>query len=187
MRDTVGTSERGLLRPLGPTGSAEVSPVGVAPRTRLTSVAWLAHVSLTLDEWQAQGGRLGIASRSTNWWLGDWLRFGIARYGQKYAIGSGLTGYDEHTLMNMVYVASRFKISRRREHVSWSHHAELAALDESEQEHRLDRVGAEELSIRRLRTELRTMRSRQSGRRVSQLDAQAGFACPRCGYRADQA
>ena len=36
--------------------------------------------------------------------------------------------------MNMVYVASRFEVSRRREMLSWSHHAALAALDRDGQE-----------------------------------------------------
>jgi hypothetical protein len=65
-----------------------------------------------------------------------------------------ITGYDDQTLMNMVYVATRFEVSRRREKLSWSHHAEVAALDREEQEWWLDRAGAGRLTVRGLRDEL---------------------------------
>ena len=55
---------------------------------------------------------------------------------------SRITGYDVQTLMNMVYVATRFESGRRRERLSWSHHAELAALEPPEQEEWLTRPRA---------------------------------------------
>ncbi len=167
----------------------------LAARARITPVAWLAHVELTVEEWRAQGTRLGSASRSTNWWLGDWVRFGANHHGQKYEVASAVTGYDEQTLMNMVYVASRFQISRRREILSWSHHAELAALDQDEQEFWLDRTAAERLSVRGLRRELReTPRSRPAGRppangrspvgrHATDHDVDTVIACPHCGFK----
>jgi hypothetical protein len=65
-----------------------------------------------------------------------------------------VTGYDRQTLMNMVYVATRFETSRRRENLSWSHHAEVAGLDAAEQERWLERAGADRLTVRELRLEL---------------------------------
>jgi hypothetical protein len=127
----------------------------LAVRARRTPVAWLAHVELTQDEWLAQGVPLGVASRSSNWWLGDWVRFGKNRYGAKYEEAAEVTGYDVQTLTNMVYVASRFEFSRRRENLSWSVHAELAALEQDEQDYWLGLAASTPLSVRALRAQLR--------------------------------
>lgn len=124
------------------------------PRAELSPIGWFAEPGLTYEEWLRHGSRLGLAGRSAAWWIGDWVRYGTARYGSKYAAASRVTGYDRQTLMNMVYVASRFEISRRRENLSWSHHAELAALDIEEQEHWLDRSIQDRLTVRDLREEL---------------------------------
>ena len=90
----------------------------------------MAAGELAHDDWLRQGGRLGVGRPgAAGWWIGDWVRYGAATYGQRYAVATRVTGYNDQTLMNMVYVATRFEISRRRENLSWSHHAELAALD----------------------------------------------------------
>jgi hypothetical protein len=57
--------------------------------------------------------------------------------------------------MNMVYVASRFEVSRRREKLSFGHHAELASLPRPDQERWLERAQAEKLPVHVLRRELR--------------------------------
>jgi hypothetical protein len=125
-----------------------------ARHTELTSVAWVADGELSYDEWLRRGRRLGVAGRSAAWWIGDWVRYGAARYGRRYELATRVTRYEHQTLLNMVYVATRFEISRRRENVSWSHHAELAALAVEEQERWLDRATAQRLTVRRLRCEL---------------------------------
>ncbi|MDQ6778590.1 MAG: hypothetical protein M3071_20735 [Actinomycetota bacterium] len=99
--------------------------------------------------------RIGGVSRRVGWWLGDWLRYGNARFGERYSRAARITGYDTQTLMNMTYVASRFDVSRRRENLSWSHHAELAALPPGDQDYWLERARTEALSIRDLRLEMR--------------------------------
>jgi hypothetical protein len=124
----------------------------------LTSVAWVAAGELSYDEWLRQGRRLGVVGRSAAWWIGDWVRYGAARYGRKYELATRVTGYEHQTLLNMVYVAARFEISRRREKLSWSHHADLAAFDVAEQERWLDRAAAQRLTVRQLRCELMAAR-----------------------------
>jgi hypothetical protein len=160
-------------------------------RIRTTPVAWLGHADLTVDEWQSFGPRIGLVSKSAHWWLGDWVRFGQRHYDQRYQRASELTGYDEQTLMNLAYVAGRFEISRRREMVSWSHHAELAKLGLAEQELWLSRTTAERLSVRKLRAELRSAEqaaqspgtSDSAGLEVRALRSQPerSIVCPHCG------
>lgn len=135
-------------------GGEVASASARADKAELTSVAWSPGSDLPYEEWLRVGGRLGVAGRSAGWWLGDWLRYGTARYGMKYTAALRVTGYDRQTLMNMVYVATRFDASRRRESLSWSHHAELAGLEASEQDQWLERACADRLTVRELRLEL---------------------------------
>lgn len=109
-------------------------------RSTLSKVAWNPEGELSLAGWLAQGQKLGHMGRSAGWWIGDWLRYGNAAYGERYVRAARATGYDVQTLMNMVYVASRFPASRRRENLSWSHHEALAALEPEEQDMWLDQA-----------------------------------------------
>jgi hypothetical protein len=174
-----------------------------ASQAELSPVGWSAGAELAYDEWLHQGARLGLAGRSAAWWIGDWVRYGTARYGSKYAGATRVTGYDRQTLMNMVYVATRFQISRRRENLSWSHHAELAARDIEEQERWLNHATAERLSVRDLRDLLQPDRrpaARSSSRRgaalskkppastperapVNDRSHERVVVCPHCGHR----
>jgi hypothetical protein len=90
--------------------------------------------------------------------------------------------------MNMVYVASRFDFSRRRENLSWSHHETLAALEPDEQEGWLDRAEQHRWSVSDLRLMMRMSRQEEE----EEADAEVGEApveatdatvlrCPRCG------
>jgi len=60
----------------------------------------------------------------------------------------------------MAYVAGRFEVPRRREALSFSHHAELAGLPAEEQDLWLDRAEASALSVRSSRSELLHARRR---------------------------
>jgi hypothetical protein len=170
------------------------------PAVEVTAVGWQADADLPYEDWLRYGSRLGLAGRNAAWWVGDWVRYGTARYGSKYTAASKVTGYDRQTLMNYVYVASRFDVSRRRENLSWSHHAELAALEPQKQEEWLDRATIERLTVRDLREALvsagprrRAAATKASHSGVSTLPAatrQRGatsprvtqtVTCPHCG------
>ena len=144
------------------------------PNARLTATAYVIQGNVPFGDWVQHGRRLGVIGRSAGWWIGDWLRYGNARYGDRYARASRITGYDTQTLMNMVYVASHFEPSRRRESLSWSHHAELAALPQEEQDWWLDRAETDRLSVRCLREEVRRERRMTEARRQGELPAGAG-------------
>jgi hypothetical protein len=167
----------------------------VNPRARTTSitpVAWVVTGPLEQAEWLAAGRSLGAMGRCSRWWLGDWIRYGNAKFGERYARAAAITGYDSQTLMNMVSIASKFEISRRRENLSWSHHETVAALQTDEQERWLDRAAAERLSVVDLRLELRAARKGERRRELvveGEADAPpAGPAgpvmvCPKCGHQ----
>jgi hypothetical protein len=127
-------------------------------RIVLGAVAWQPSGELDLAEWVEHGRRIGGAGRSCGWWIGDWLRYGNERFGERYSRAANATGYDIQTLMNMVYVASHVAVSRRRETLSWSHHAELASLTVDEQDSWLERAAESRWSVRDMRTEIRNAR-----------------------------
>jgi len=121
-------------------------------------------------------------TRAAQWWLGDWINYGHARYGERYRRTATLTGYDPQSLMNMAYVASRVPTSRRRENLSWSHHAELAPLGAEEQEYWLERAILDRMSVHCLRSELRLARQRTEGRSSDVAAPRATIQCPHCGH-----
>jgi hypothetical protein len=160
---------------------------------RVTPVSWQPGHAISLSQWVADGQRLGAIGRGVNWWLGDWLRFGNMKFGERYVRASRITGYDVQTLMNMVYVATRFDSDRRRERLSWSHHAELAALSLQEQEEWLTRAENERLSVRDLRAELRRVTRAGEAQEIAAatstetvatvvVAAEAQHVCPNCGH-----
>jgi hypothetical protein len=145
---------------LPPAPSKEQPLPASSSLARLTPTSWScnARYSLDLREWAEHGRRLGGIGRAVGWWIGDWLRYGNIQFGERYARASRITGYDVQTLMNMVYVATHFEISQRRENLSWSHHAELCALPADQRERWLELAEREHLSVRCLREELRRAR-----------------------------
>lgn len=151
-------------------------------------VAWTPRDELDVREWAEAGRRIGSVGRNIQWLLGDWITYGNHKFGERYTRASKITGYDKQTLMNMVYVASRFSIERRRENLSWSHHEALAALEAADQDRWLDDAAEHRWSVLDLRTMLRV------ARREDRAEAEAGegagedaaepspmLKCPRCG------
>jgi hypothetical protein len=137
------------------------------------------------------GVSLAEFGRVNNWWVGDWIRYGSAHWGEKYTEAARVTGLDAKTLRNIAYVASRFQLSRRRDNLSWTHHAELAALSPEQQDQWLDRALVLRLSPGDLRIEVRAaqraLRSTGENEMISidavtrDAAAEDTFACPHCG------
>jgi hypothetical protein len=153
-----------------------------------SSVAWAPARDLDAHEWAAAGKRIGAVGRSIQWLLGDWIAYGNAKFGERYSRASKITGYDTQTLMNMVYVASHFPISRRRENLSWSHHEALAALGADEQDQWLDEAIKLRLSVSDLRVMLRMSRKGAlpegevvAGSVVEAVVSTSVVRCPNCG------
>ncbi len=156
-----------------------------------TLVGWLPPGDLDTREWATAGRRLGLVGRRIQWLLGDWIAYGNEKFGERYSRASKITGYDTQTLMNMVYVASRFVFSRRREKLSWSHHETLAALEFDEQEHWLDEAERHRWSVSDLRLMLRLSRREAvsaDGGGSPEVGPTGGSAtpvsvvrCPHCG------
>ena len=133
----------------------EDPPPAKEQRVRTTTVTWQGRPDLSREEWARAGLKLGGVSRSTSWWVGDWVRFGRRYRGDIYRFASRVTGYDEKTLRNFVYVAGRYEQRRRRSTLTWSHHAELARLKPDDQERWLHEAEARKLTVTALRERVR--------------------------------
>ncbi|WP_222107177.1 LmbU family transcriptional regulator [[Actinomadura] parvosata] len=112
-----------------------------------------------LSTWSQIGQRILLIGNSTAWWLGDWLIFGQDKFPKRYQRAIQETSLDYQTLRNYAWVARRFPVSRRRDTVSFQHHAAVAALPEAEQDLWLDRATAFGWSLRELRKQLRAARA----------------------------
>jgi len=120
---------------------------------------------LPFERWLNIGMQLSAASTSVAWSLGDWLAFGERAFAGRYRQAIEATCLDYQTLRNYAWVARRFGMSRRRDTLSFGHHAEVAGLPEAEQEYWLRK--AEELgwSRNQIRHEVRaSLRERNAGR-----------------------
>jgi hypothetical protein len=153
----------------------------------LTKIAWVPQRDLDHADWLSTGRRLGAIGRCSQWWIGDWVRYGTARWGEKYAEAARVTGYDVASLRNMAWVASRFDLSLRNDKLTWSHHVLLAPLESDEQQEWLRRASKERLSVADLRLELRALReggggSEPSGKAVAPSSDAEVAVCPHCGH-----
>lgn len=153
----------------------------------LSKIAWVPQRDLDHTNWLATGRRLGTIGRCSQWWIGDWVRYGAARWGEKYAEAARVTGYDVASLRNMAWVASRFDLSLRNDKLSWSHHVLLAPLEPEEQRKWLRQASEKRLSVADLRLELRALRQSESepsqeAPAVGRDRVDEAAVCPHCGH-----
>ncbi|MFD5824405.1 LmbU family transcriptional regulator [Lentzea sp. NPDC060358] len=116
---------------------------------------------LTYDGWARAGLQIARIADSSAWCLGDWLVYGEEKYRDRgrYRHAVVEAGLDYQTLRNYAWVARRFALDRRREQLSFQHHAEVAALPDDEQDRWLDEAEANRWSRNQLRTSIRRSRA----------------------------
>jgi hypothetical protein len=120
---------------------------------------------MPFEAWLGIGRRLSAVVASSAWCLGDWLAYGQELYGSRYRDAVEQTGLEYQTLRNYAWVARRFGLSRRRDTLSFGHHAEVASLPEPEQDFWLRKAEEFGWSARRLRREVHaSLRERGHGR-----------------------
>lgn len=139
---------------------------GSRAQVAMSKVAWVPTGELGQEEWICAGRKFGTVSRCAQWWIGDWLRYGSAKWGEKYVEAARITGYDIGTLRNYASVAGQFDSSLRSDKLTWSHHFLLAPCSPEERSFWIARAETERLSVADLRIELRA--NRRGGRPESE-------------------
>ena len=128
----------------------------------------------SLMAWEAVGHSLGKVQQSTLWWIGDWWCAGH-RYGERTAIVTSTSwwGPSLQTCMNTATVCRAFETSRRRQNLTFSHHAVVASRSRAEQDALLNwceqtlTQNGKPRSVRELRDELERRRTARMPARVS--------------------
>jgi len=110
---------------------------------------------LSFERWLDIGCQLSSLTTSMAWCLGDWLVYGQAAFTDRYREAIERTSLEYQTLRNYAWVARRFALARRRDSLSFGHHAEVAALSEPEQDYWLRKAEELSWSTNHLRTEIR--------------------------------
>jgi hypothetical protein len=110
---------------------------------------------MSFDSWRELGSKIFLIASCSAWWIGDWLVYGEQAYSDRYeqALTDISLGYQ--TLRNYAWVVRKFPVSRRRDNLSFGHHAEVAALPSNEQDTWLARAEGSNWSRNQLRRELR--------------------------------
>ncbi|MFF3889371.1 LmbU family transcriptional regulator [Streptomyces sp. NPDC001914] len=127
--------------------------------------------------WERIGANLRELVNSSAWWLADWLLYGEATYGwRRYKEAIERTGLDYQTLRNYAWVARRFEHHRRRDSLSFAHHAEVTRLSPPEQDYWLRRAEQQKWSRNELRRAVRAGLAAQS---------EAAATCPDTGTSTD--
>ena len=124
-----------------------------------TSLDLSSRPDLTFAEFQAIGIFLARVHDGTKFFLADWILEGERRFGEEFAQAITATGRSERTLLNWVWVARSVAPSRRRESLTFSHHAVVAPLEPDEQAQWLEQAEVEGLSTRELETAVRDQRA----------------------------
>jgi hypothetical protein len=139
----------------------------------VNALSWDLPDDLSQEEWVDAG--IILLARILSWWIGDWWAYGEARYGARKAIVAHLNwqGPSFQACMNAASVCRTFPTSRRREVLTFKHHAEVAPLEPQEADRLLDwceetvPITGNPRSARDLRSEV--SRARRMGEMPSQL------------------
>jgi N6-adenosine-specific RNA methylase IME4 len=106
----------------------------------IKATGWQLPSHLSEAQWMQAGIVLGGLERTMLWLIGDWWRFGNKTYGSRKSLVArrDWKGPSYQTCRNAASVAEKFELSRRRDNLSFAHHAEVAALHPEEADHWLN-------------------------------------------------
>ena len=130
-------------------GFLEAAGASVTP-TSLT----FSDPDLPWESFENLGRFLGVLKSASSFWVGDLLNAGEALYGEQYAQVEAVLGISHQTLLNLQSVCRRVPKSIRRSDVTFSVHAEVAALEPNAQRHWLAEASKRGMSKAELRSEI---------------------------------
>lgn len=126
---------------------------------------------LTIEQLTSMAAFFGQLNSASRWWISDLLHYVEMRHGEYVAHVADATGLAPQTIENIMSVGRRVPARRRRIGVSFSLHAEVAALLPNEQRHWLKVAEEENLTKTELRARIRP----------KELPPGKTVKCPNCG------
>lgn len=147
----------------------------------MTEVVWEPKRDLSFEEWESIGRQLAYFHSASPWWIGDWAAYGH-HYGERYQRAQQITGLSYSTIANYVSVVRSVQSSRRRENLSWSHHAEVVSLKPREQDRWLKLAEESGWSVETLRSKMAKATRRLPAPIPAEPEPEvmSGFRCPHC-------
>lgn len=127
----------------------------------MTETHWAPQGDMPWEQWHSAVMELARMNRAGQFWLGDAILYGEARFGDMYAQAIELTGLDYATVANAIRTARAIPPDRRRESLTYSHHLIVAALPAPEQDEWLQKAEEDGLTVQRLRSRLNQKVSEQ--------------------------
>jgi predicted DNA binding CopG/RHH family protein len=162
----VSTASRYKARPVeagGGPGQRDVVLSFVGTQAKVQKSGMIFPQNLSERSWERIGTNLRELVNSSAWWLADWLIYGEATYGwRRYKEAVERTGLDYQTLRNYAWVARRFEHHRRRDTLSFAHHAEVTRLSPPEQDYWLRKAEQQKWSRNELRRAVRASLAAQN-------------------------
>jgi hypothetical protein len=128
----------------------------------------------SLNTWERVGANLFSFADSSTWWIADWLVYGESTFHDRYLEAVKRTSLSYQTLRNYTWVARRFPLHRRRPALSFSHHLEVVALEQPEQDYWLRKAEQLSWSRNKLRGQIRSSRLEQQGEADATTGTEAG-------------
>ncbi len=130
----------------------------VAAPFRVVPCGLVVDGAATFDQWERAGEAIYAGGSWVRWALGDWVLAGEARFGELASQAFDATKRRYQTVANAASVCRRFPLSRRRESLSFSHHAEVAGRPSHEADRLLDEAQLHGWSADDLREHVRALR-----------------------------
>lgn len=111
--------------------------------------------NLSFAQWLDIGAMLRRAERSCQWWIGDWLRYGGHKWGDKYKEAAESLGLSPRTLSTYKQVADAYpEFTIRIVNCPFTHHQIAASLPATKRQRLLEKAAAEGWSRSRLVQEI---------------------------------
>lgn len=147
------------------------------PGCEFTATSLLIAPGLDFDHWQDLGALLRRTCQGVQFWLGDWIRYGEAEYGEMYTRAIKATGQTYRSLANDKYVASHVDSSLRNERLSFNHHYAVAGLTPAKQRKWLAKAEAERWSYRQLRRAIEQKKHKVNGSLLEKIYERIDDGC----------
>lgn len=144
----------------------------------LTLVSLELEDEIPLDQYESLGTFFGTLKRAASWWLGDWLIFGEATYGERVSQAMEATGLAQETLAYYRSVCEKVPRSRRLPQLGFGHHALVRNLAPRQQERWLQKALKNDWPEATLKSEIAEWERKQKGEQQT-LDTGDDRAAPK--------
>lgn len=135
--------------------------MGEIELSQIQSISLDLRDDLEYEEWVEIGEALTNSAKHIMWWLGDWWNYGDRKYGELASQALDF-GIPYSTFSNAAYVANKIPLERRVPELSWTHHHEVAYIEDNKKIDSLLKEAYEnQYSIRELRATVKKDKIRE--------------------------